>query len=448
MKKIALCLIGVLALSNTQAVADNKLYACKQQKDSEVLSCELRIDNKADFRSAKIVDGDKSVGADFTPFENLKPAPSMYFLLDSGKMIEAGAFNRLKNVIARTMKPGSVSYGVYRFSRKLEQIAPIGTPQETIRLALNSVSQSTDLTEGLAALDALIQILEADKAEKRTIVLLSDGQFSDSAYSTKEVSDKLKTLGVSVIAVSPRSNSEAVTNAQPIRRLAVETDGEFIVAQNNAAVDQIAPKIAAYNENGGVIRFVPVSKTAKLNVELVNSQLSSEVNAGAGWQPPVTDKPAEVLPETKQTYFEAIRKDPLKLAAVVGGVLVVLILLIFILRAVFFKKPVTPVIQEAVPVRQTPVGYFEFLDGNGSTVPLFAGTVRIGRHESNDVVLRNTSVHRQHAVVSRSNSGAFTIMDLNTENGVVLNGEHITRADLNDHDLIELGEVRLRFRKA
>jgi len=31
---------------------------------------------------------------------------------------------------------------------------------------------------------------------------------------------------------------------------------------------------------------------------------------------------------------------------------------------------------------------------------------------------------------------------------VVLNGEHITRADLNDHDLIELGEVRLRFRKA
>ena len=50
--------------------------------------------------------------------------------------------------------------------------------------------------------------------------------------------------------------------------------------------------------------------------------------------------------------------------------------------------------------------------------------------------------------MSSSSSGVFTIMDLNTENGVIVNGEKVTRAELLDHDLIELGEVRLRFRIA
>ena len=40
----------------------------------------------------------------------------------------------------------------------------------------------------------------------------------------------------------------------------------------------------------------------------------------------------------------------------------------------------------------------------------------------------------------------FLIRDLGTKNGVVVNGQRVQQQkDLSDNDLIELGEVRLRF---
>ena len=457
MKKLVFGIIGMLVFSNFPAFANGKLFPCKSQKDSNTLSCELRLESETEFSTAKNINGDKSSSVEFTSFKNLKPAASMYFLIDSGKMIERNAFLRFKTIIEKSMKPGSTGYAVYKFSRALEPIAPLGTPQETIRLAINSVKQDSDLTEGLAALDSFFQILEADKSEKRTIVLLSDGNFSDSAYSTKEISDKLKSLNVSVIAVSPRNSSEAVTSAQPIRRLAIETEGEFLTAPNSNSIDQIVPKIVAMNELGGFFRFTPVAKSSKLIVDVTTGQLTIDVSAGDNWQPQQPEKASEVVSGTAeaiipiyQLYIDEVRKDPLKLGLVFGASVVLLALMIYGIRSAFRRKKFTAPSNEheVVPIRPRPVAYFEFLDGNSSTLPIYAGTVRIGRHESNDITLRNTSVHRQHAVVSSSSSGVFTIMDLNTENGVIVNGEKVTRAELLDHDLIELGEVRLRFRIA
>ncbi|UYO51044.1 FHA domain-containing protein [Rhodopseudomonas palustris] len=73
---------------------------------------------------------------------------------------------------------------------------------------------------------------------------------------------------------------------------------------------------------------------------------------------------------------------------------------------------------------------------------------RIGRNRDNDLVLSNSSVHRSHAVLSRDPAGRFTIVDLDTANGVKVNGAPIKSNELNDGDVVELGEVRMRFRAA
>src|SRR6185312_5121668 len=88
----------------------------------------------------------------------------------------------------------------------------------------------------------------------------------------------------------------------------------------------------------------------------------------------------------------------------------------------------------------------EFLDGDGSTELIRSGATRIGRQGDNDIVLKNTSVSRHHAVLKQDSDGPFIIVDMNTGNGVWVNGQRIKSMQLSDGDLVELGEVRMRFR--
>ena len=73
---------------------------------------------------------------------------------------------------------------------------------------------------------------------------------------------------------------------------------------------------------------------------------------------------------------------------------------------------------------------------------------RIGRHEENDIRLASQTVHRYHAVLHRTPEQKFVITDLSGPegNGVVVNAERVDQIALAAGDLIELGDVRMRFR--
>lgn len=91
------------------------------------------------------------------------------------------------------------------------------------------------------------------------------------------------------------------------------------------------------------------------------------------------------------------------------------------------------------------------VEGKGQgTVPLAGQTVRIGRHEDNDIRLADSSVHRYHAVIHRTPEEIFVITDVSGKegNGVRINGERMAQARLVDGDLIELGRAKLKFESA
>jgi hypothetical protein len=73
--------------------------------------------------------------------------------------------------------------------------------------------------------------------------------------------------------------------------------------------------------------------------------------------------------------------------------------------------------------------------------------LRIGRETDNDVCLEDTTVHRYHAAVHRTEDAEFVITDLSSAggNGVVVNGRAVAEARLASGDLIELGNARLKF---
>jgi len=73
--------------------------------------------------------------------------------------------------------------------------------------------------------------------------------------------------------------------------------------------------------------------------------------------------------------------------------------------------------------------------------------VRIGRESDNDIRFAAKTVHRYHAAIRRTTDGDVVINDLSSAdgNGVLVNGTRVEEARLKKGDVINVGEVRLKF---
>ncbi len=80
----------------------------------------------------------------------------------------------------------------------------------------------------------------------------------------------------------------------------------------------------------------------------------------------------------------------------------------------------------------------------GMEIPLNKAALVIGRTEENDVLLNHRSISRHHAKIVRDGEH-YTIVDLQSANGIRVNGEDYERIELNAGDVIELGHVKIRF---
>jgi len=84
----------------------------------------------------------------------------------------------------------------------------------------------------------------------------------------------------------------------------------------------------------------------------------------------------------------------------------------------------------------------------GRTFPLAEEKMDIGRGTQVDFRLRDRAVSRSHVRILRDGS-LFTLVDLNSPNGVYLNGRRVKcSAPLVEGDVIELGQTLLRFQAA
>lgn len=82
----------------------------------------------------------------------------------------------------------------------------------------------------------------------------------------------------------------------------------------------------------------------------------------------------------------------------------------------------------------------------GMTYALGCDEVLIGRHASADIRLPDLSVSRYHAMMTVSN-GRWTIKDLNSKSGILVNGNPVHEILLHENDVIKIGNRRLIFRK-
>ncbi|MEO8842961.1 MAG: FHA domain-containing protein [Kofleriaceae bacterium] len=70
----------------------------------------------------------------------------------------------------------------------------------------------------------------------------------------------------------------------------------------------------------------------------------------------------------------------------------------------------------------------------------------VGRTDENDLVVNHRSISRNHAKVTRdTDTQRYTISDLQSSNGVRVNGQDYGKVELRRGDVVDLGHVRLRF---
>jgi len=98
------------------------------------------------------------------------------------------------------------------------------------------------------------------------------------------------------------------------------------------------------------------------------------------------------------------------------------------------ERPRSPPLRLVVVT--TTLGGAEFMVDRPSMV--------IGRTEENDIIINHPSISRHHAKIV-CDGDRYTVVDLQSANGVRVGGESYERVDVQPGDVVELGHVKLRL---
>src|SRR5262245_16199150 len=111
-------------------------------------------------------------------------------------------------------------------------------------------------------------------------------------------------------------------------------------------------------------------------------------------------------------------------------------------------RPVATPAQVAALTQQVGYGKLVCVSSNfaGKEYDLTRPQMIVGRTDENDLVVNHRSISRNHAKITRDpESGRYTISDLQSSNGVRVNGQDYGKVELRRGDTVDLGHVRLRF---
>lgn len=328
--------------------------------------------------------------------------------------------------------------------------------------AVRGVALPTQLYKG--ALEAVTK-LARERADRKALIILGDGNSDDTSYEHEQVVKAAKDAGVIIHALGFAAEAANLPTFQNIRRLAEETNGfRREVRLGGAQKYTIGNQFAAEAlENGGTARITlresPGQVVLNMTADFAGGRSESVERSVTVPTPPpppeptvVVDAPTASEPSPPSAWHQKLvawaGENPT--VAAISGVAVGLgsiglALFAFSSHAARKARLAEAAAEEAGGGMI--YGWLDMMDGNASQYPLQTTNVRIGRHRDNDICLLNDSISRRHALLHyNADTRRFAITDLGGGNGVIVNKVRQKSHDLNDGDLVELGEVRLRFR--
>ena len=429
------------------------------------VSCNLWATDAVTFKGVKasIRGRTDRLDVQFDPRNQTLVTMFLIQMMDPGRR---SVMSPMLDTVVKIAEPRDVKhrYAAYTIANDLTAVADFGASKadfdKHVR-AVRGVALPTQLYKG--ALEAIAKLAK-EKADRKALVILGDGNSDDQSYEHEPVVKAAKDAGVIIHALGFVADAADQPKFQNIRRLADDTGGfrrEVRVggAQKYTIGNQF---VAEALENGGTatvsLREPPGPATLSLTADFGNGRSESMQVAVTVPTPPVVHEPAVVHPArscrapraagglvpqaVRLGAREQDRRPDQRRGAGHGHDRAVALRLQQLCRA---QGPAGRG-RRGGAGDQPIYGWLDMLDGNASRYPLQTTNVRIGRHRDNDICLSNDSISRRHAVLHfDADKRTFVITDLGGGNGVIVNKVKQQSHDLNDGDLVELGEVRLRF---
>jgi pSer/pThr/pTyr-binding forkhead associated (FHA) protein len=377
----------------------------------------------------------------FEPFPYGDSLSSILFLIDTSDPARQPVIDRNLQQIGEMLKAAKPHqrFGLAIFDSDLiVKVAPGSQPAE-VAAALKDIKAAGKTTELYRSVMSGITRVGVVPAARKAVFVFSDGLAEDTAYKSEDVIAAGRAAEVMIYGFGYARTPAQSVALQNIRRLAEDTGGRYFSAdaQNNLPAEALSEPFAAMDA-GGIARF-----TMTPEVDQEGGALLVWVGTTAGPIELQVNLPS--LPRPPEEGWKVwIRDRNNQAIAALGAVFVLGLLALLIAalrrrRTAYLKKLADGHFDE-------PEAWLEFLDGDGRHVGVTGSAFRIGRNKDNDLMLANDSVSGHHAVIHKARDGGYSITDLQSINGVLVNLSLVQNAGLNNGDLIELGEARFRFR--
>ncbi len=415
--------------------ARHAFSACTADREF-VLTCDYRYSARLDVKDVQLEIDGKEVQVkveDYKPFPATKEqTASVLILADVSDPKRRNTvevkYGRSIGEILRYMKPHH-QIGLAEFDSEIRVLAPIGADINSMQKASQSLKATGQATEFYKNILAAIDVLKKSSSDRKGLIILSDGKDEDRAYKFEDVVKLAKENNITVLSLGYLESQQDTPFLQSLKRLAEETHGlYFDVSDSSGALPaSLVAKPLGFVEKGGRLTFQLPKLYETHKVSLSLGRANGEKVVLISNVAPLDDR------TIWQKTFDFVVLNWVWVAA--GSLLSILVLsgiVYLIIKRIRKSKPVT----YATLVE---------LNGMGTKHVIQQTAIRIGRGADNDIRLMNDSISSHHAEIHRRREGDFYIVDLASTNGVYVNDEKVHQGELKNNDIIELGEVRLRF---
>ncbi|MBT9373314.1 FHA domain-containing protein [Rhizobium sp. CSW-27] len=498
MKFITAFVAATLLLAGVGFGADTVVYSqCGLTGDGESrrIGCDFRLSQPIDVKSAAIsANGADLADLAYTSFESGDGKAAWFFLIDRSNPARAESVKRSVDLVKRLYEQANARniMAIGTFAEDLRVVVSPGDPYADIESRMQPIKADGAATAFFFTAIKAIDILEKVEAQRRALVIISDGKAEDTAYSRDDVVRRAREAGVVIYGIGLAEKASDSVFLQAVERLASETGGPFVSTVGKEAVSSdFVANFRRFLTSGGSLS----APAAGLSGEVAFTPRLSLMD-GAVVQAPATSLYLPPLAASPPPVEEVAAQQPLPLIAriyaffdsTVPGTSVwakenpnlawtLLVMPVPTAAAVLLaawrrttssaslpsresvprqellpedNPPVTQrLVMDDVHTTLRPVsktfGYFEVLDGEPQRFDIREQNVTIGRHSESDFRLENDSVHRHHAIFHISPDKRPVITDLDTVNGVLVNGKRVAKSELQSGDVIAFGDVRVRF---
>lgn len=406
------------------------------------------------------LDGEAMAVDDMTSYPGKDARSTILILMDTSTPGESSQFENKKRQIESMLQKAAPHqrFGLAVMDNELRLLElPVQDAGDIIR-ALARLEPSEQPTELYRTTLIAVRLLAKQPTDRKGVIIVSDGKADDTAYFPRDVIEAARAGDVVINSIGFAATSRESTQLQSLRRLSEETGGDFVVAEPGGTLP--APFLEApfrAVDNGGSFRIhSPGDKrrsgTLNLRIETPERTYSHTARVTLGDRPARATAPERTPPRRIAPRLEPDPGPSLLDLALLGGLLVLFGIVAYVLvRKIrsgldneVTAKSKAPPLESGEPLRQGVLEYV--LEPERTPIPLRGVTFRLGRNADNDIRLEDNSVSRHHAQIHRGPDGAYVVSDLNSLNGVFVNGRQVQSSQLKEGDKLEIGDVALRFR--